>query len=237
MIVARAYSDFRTHRLALAAVGLITLSCLGNEARAGSLSIGSSFPPGFNFTLNGNYINEPGGNIQPASLDGQPLPYVYCIAADVDINVPNTFVASVSTAGIYDGNLVNGAGAISWLMTNLAASAVTTDEQSGLQAAIWKQIYGPNFTLDAVNNDTALVSAYNADIAALGNNTAPLGNLLWITPFNDDGSVAQGLVAPRVFGVNSVPEPSTFALGSLGAIGAIGLVVRRRRRCGSRTGP
>ncbi len=124
--------------------------------------------------MNGNQLNESGGNIQPDTLDGKPLPFLYCIAATVDIQVPSTYDVSVSTAGIYNGNLVNGAGEIAWLMTNLAASAVTTDEQSGLQAAIWKQIYGVNFTLDQVNNDAALVTAYNADIAALGSKYPPL---------------------------------------------------------------
>jgi hypothetical protein len=209
----------------MAMVGLLVGLCQGSHARAGTLNIGSNFPPGFNVTLYGQDGNESGGNIQPSTLGGQPLPFLYCIAANVEINVPDTYNVSLSTAGIYNGSLVNGAGAISWLMTNLAASAVTNDEQSGLQAAIWKQIYGANFTLDQVNNDSALVTAYNADIAALGSNTAPLSNLLWITPYNGDGSVAQGLVA-----LNAVPEPSTLVLGCLGGLGALGHIVLRRRR-------
>ena len=158
----------------LAVLGFVALVTLGERAQAGStLQIGSNYPPGFNFTLFGNYVNEAGGNITPDTLDGKPLNYLYCIAADVNIGVPNTYNVTLSSAGIYNGSLVNGAGQISWLMTNLATSAVTQDEQSGPQSAIWKQIYGSDFVLDQVNNNPGLVAAYNADIAALGSNTAP----------------------------------------------------------------
>ena len=157
------------------------------------------------------------------------LNYLYCIAADVTIGVPNTYNVSLSSAGIYNGSLVNGAGQISWLMTNLVTSAVTQDEQSGLQSAIWKQIYGSDFVLDQVNNNPGLVAAYNADIAALGSNTAPLSNLIWITPYNGDGSVAQGLVT-----LSAVPEPSSFVLGGFGLIGIVALVRRQRRKLTAR---
>ncbi len=215
----------RRSRLGLALLGLTVIVGMSGRARAGPvLEIGSTYPAGFNFTLFGNYVNEPGGNITPSFLDGQPLNYVYCVAANVDIYVPDSYDVSLSTAGIYNGSLLNGAGQISWLMTHLASSAVTQDEQSGLQAAIWQQLYGSNFVLDQVHNDPALVAAFNADIAALGTNSAPLSNLIWITPYNGDGSVAQGLVA-----LNSVPEPSSLALAGFGVLGAFALARRIKR--------
>jgi PEP-CTERM motif len=214
------------HRMVgLAVLGLMAALALGKPAQADStLQIGSTYPPGFNFTLFGNYVTESGGNITSDFLDGKPLTYLYCIAANVDIDVPGTYDVTLSTAGVYNGNVVNNAGEISWLLTNLASSAVTQDEQSGLQGAIWKQIYGANFVLDQVNNDANLVAAYNADITALGTNTAPLSNLIWITPYNADTSVAQGLIT-----LNSVPEPSSFVLAGSGVLGGLAFTRWKRR--------
>ena len=152
---------------------LAATASAGGRAEAGSLYVGTNYSPPFNFTLNGISESSPGGNITPSTLNGVALPYLYCIAEDVNIYVGNTYKTTVSTTGYYNGHLMNNAGQIAWLMTNLAPSATTLAEQEGLQGAIWQQVYGSNFVFDQTNNDPNVIAAFNADIAALDGHTAP----------------------------------------------------------------
>src|SRR5262249_50272474 len=84
-------------------------------------------------------------------------------------------------------------------------SATTAVQQDALQAAIWRTEYGDGFQLDGVDNDNGapafnhtIAAAYQADLAALGNNTAPVNRVSWISPGPNPGlppSEGQGLVA------------------------------------------
>ncbi len=73
--------------------------------------------PGFNTTadflhrhgelnrlLNGAWTNINGGNITPATLNGQSLTYLYCVQYNIDVFVPGTYNnTAVNRAGIIDG--------------------------------------------------------------------------------------------------------------------------------------
>jgi hypothetical protein len=123
---------------------------------------------------------------------------------------------------------VNNAGEVAWLLTNLASSATNGDLESGLQSAIWSVIYGNNFTLDS-NNPADVISSYNADLTALGSNTAPVSDLLWLSNYDSNNNVVQPFIALNPLG--AVPEPSSLVLAGTGmAIVALALRRRFRRR-------
>jgi PEP-CTERM motif len=214
-------------------MGLVT--CLVGVARAeaGTLYIGGTDGTFINITVNGNSLEGAGGNFQPNTLDGTPLTYLYCVSATTDIYVPGTFTSNITTNGMVDGQLVNNGGQIAWLLTNLASSATTGDLESGLQSAIWSVIYGKNFTLGA-NNPLDVIHAYNADLTALGNKTAPVSDLIWLSNYDPNGNVVQPFVSLNpnpVPSLSFVPEPSSFVLAGTGlAVCALALLRRRLRR-------
>ena len=125
-----------------------------------------------------------------------------------------------SNGTIYDAAVPN-AGAISWLLNNIGPTATTADEQDALQAAIWRTEYGDDFQLDGVDNpnhepaeNSTIAPIYQADLAAAGDNTAPVGDVFWITTGpNPDTTEGQGLVAVPLASdttttVTSTPNPS-----------------------------
>ncbi len=160
-----------------------------------------------------------GGNFL-GTLNATPLSATYCLDTNLGLGVPATFSAATVThdATVW-GQTVPNAGKISWLLTNIGPTATTPEQQDALQAAIWNVEYGTTLTqsggfqLDGADNNNSpfieggysaakLVSDYKADLAALGNKTAPISDVLWITPNPDTGyppspgnGSAQGLVA------------------------------------------
>ncbi len=120
----------------------------------------------------------------------------YCVSINLGINPPNTYEATVANAPQVFNEPIANAGAIAWLLNNFGPRATTADQQNALQAAIWYEEYGAaNFQL-APGNDAAFVADYNADLAALGNHTAPTNSVFWLSPYDSNGSdLDQGLVA------------------------------------------
>jgi hypothetical protein len=172
------------------------------------------------------------GEITPSDLSGgnflgtlntTPLSATYCLDTDLGLGVPATFnSATVTHDATVWGQTVPNAGKISWLVSNLGPTAKTPEQQDALQAAIWNVEYGTTlsqftgssgFQLDGADNSKGafieggysaakLVADYKADLAALGTKTAPISDLLWITPNPETGyppspgnGSAQGLVA------------------------------------------
>jgi hypothetical protein len=136
------------------------------------------------------------------TLDGTTkLTASYCVSIDLPLATPSTYNAIVDNYGAIYGELVPNAGSIAWLVTNLGPSAKTADQQNALQAAIWHEEYGkPDFQLDGADNgnsgnDATLIADYKADLKALGNQTTPVGSVIWFNPIAGElGNVDQGLV-------------------------------------------
>ena len=141
-----------------------------------------------------------GGNFL-GTLNGTTLTASYCVSIDLTISPLSTYNnATVTSYGTIYGAAVPNAGAISWLLKNIGPTAITAAQQDALQAAIWRTEYGDNFQLDGVDNDngapaenSTIAPIYQADLAALGNNTAPVSSVDWISP--DEEGMNQGLVA------------------------------------------
>jgi hypothetical protein len=145
-----------------------------------------------------------GGNFLGTLTGGIPLTASYCVNLNLNLFTNTTYShAVVTTDGTTYGNPLPQAGAISWLIVNLAPSAVTPVEQDALQAAIWRTEYADGFQLDGVDNmngapefNAEIAPIYLADLAALGSNTAPVGKVDWISPgTNPDMTTGQGLAA------------------------------------------
>jgi hypothetical protein len=220
------------------AIALVSGLVTGPEAVAGLVLPDTSSNPGMYLTINvpgGDYthIDARGGNFG-GTLNGQALAATYCIDVTRDIQPPGTYSTTVTNDATIFGTPVANAGAIAWLILNLAPTATVGDEQNGLQAAIWRTEYGAGFQLDGADNSTAgnsasLIAQYQTDLALLGSNTAPVGELAWISPVDVNNVDSQGLVGLYASGPLSVPEPSSIWLSALGGCGALTLSRRRRR--------
>ncbi len=121
-------------------------------------------------------------------------------------------------SGSTSATTVPNAGAIAWLMTNLALKAGSADAQGALQAAIWHeesattgfQLDGADNNNDPGYNDPTLIADYQADLKMLGTNTASDSSVNWISPTYQDGAgPVAGLVAVQVGQVEPLALPDT----------------------------
>lgn len=217
-------------RVCFKIVGLLLVACLVglSSTEAGTLVLGGTDGTFVNVTAFGNNLTGAGGNFQPNTLDGVTLPYLYCVSVTTDISVPGTYTSVVTTDGTIFGTPLTNAGEVAWLLTNLAPSATTGDAESGLQSAIWSVLYGSNYNL-GTGNPADVYTYAAADLAALGTNTAPLSDLIWLSNYDSYGNHVQPFIA-----LNSdpdpgpIPEPSSIVLGLIGALGIAGYSSCRR---------
>lgn len=164
------------------------------------------------------------------SLNGTTLSSVYCVDIPRSIGITGNYAATVATDGTIHGSSVPNAGAIAWLIVNLGPTSTTPDQLNALQAAIWRTEYGTAYQLDGADNGLSgnkatVITDYQADLTALGSHALPAGSLLWLSPFNSNGSEAQGLEA-----IAPVPEPSALALAGIGCVLALAFALKARPR-------
>ena len=183
--------------------------------RAAMLDLGGTFSTDIPIVLNGGVTTESGGSIDSSTLNGNAT-WVYCVDLFHDVAVSATYnYTAVSTTGVVNGQTVDNAGQVAWLLDHYGTTGQTT-EAMALQAAIWHVIYdgsagyagGHTVTLDTSVASAALTTEYNNMLSALGGNTAPVSSVDWLTPNNGSTTVFQGLVT------SAVPEPATVIAGA-----------------------
>lgn len=212
---------------------------LGNAAAyADTLNLGSA-GDSLSFRFNGSNQTGAGGNFSPSSavIGGKTVNFeaVYCVDLNDTINTNSSYNNVLfTTNGSVNGSTVHNAADIAWLILN---TTVTNELQAaGLQAAIWEEEYGNNFTLLTTGT---IANEEQADIIALHNAGTPSSSLIadldWITPPTvNEGSERhpdfvdqQGLVGLVNDPPPAVPEPATLSLFGTGILGLAGMVRRR----------
>ena len=248
-------------------VGL-AISLFGNSQSKANFIMGNTYGSAMTITYTkGNAamqtINGAGGNfggIGQASLDGKSLAYVYCIDLFDDISLGASYSATVTTNGTVAqttahalGNaningLINNAAAIAWLIDTQASLAINGNLQSGLQAAIWTELYGPMGgsapnSWNIVGMALPIQQAMTADLAylALASNfvnthsNALINSVYWIDPTNGSTQYQQQVGANAVnlsllainqlstlrLGTSAIPEPEAIIMIALGIIGFV----------------
>jgi hypothetical protein len=168
-----------------------------------------------------------GGNLVGSTgvIGGNTVTFdeLFCVDFADNIYLGTTYAASYTTNGtIQNGTPVTNAGQIAWLIENLGPTATTADQNIALQTAIWEVEYGSNFVFTSAS-DSSIAGDISADLSALGNNTAAVNSLYWISPTNSDATNAQGLAGTLA----PTPEPSSIALLATGLLGFAGLIKKR----------
>jgi hypothetical protein len=208
--------------------------CLERRDLPSTLVLPETVPPSFQATTTNGESVLSGGNFLGSLNGNTPLTVSYSLDLTAHIDFfagtgayPN---AAVTADGTTYGSAVPNAGAISWLVTNLGPTATTPEQQDALQAAIWRTEYGNNFQLDGVDNGTGapafnqtIAPLYQADLTALGNHTAPVSAVSWISPGTTGFSTLNGpaLVARTGPPIAQVPATLTLPQTSLPTFSAL----------------
>lgn len=220
-----------------------TLAFSGLSAHADSLTVGNG-GGAFSFFFNGDFQTAGGGNMTGSSavIGGNTVNFsaVYCVDLFDEITTNSTYNnTTFSTNGVVNGNTVHHDYDIAWLLLNI--NPTSTTESEGLQAAIWEEEYGNDFSVFSFGQ-SGIISAENADLNLLQNainhnqvSSSLVSDVLWITPpsttegFGWDRETVdrQGLVGVVNDPPPAVPEPASLSLFGTGVLALAGLVRRR----------
>ena len=246
----------------------LALAVFGCAASANVFTMGRTYgsPMSITYTLGNKAMQSvygSGGNfggVGGATLDGFSLAYVYCIDLFDHINLNTVYTASVTTNGTVaqttayalgnaDANgLINNAAAIAWLIDTQASLATNRNLQSGLQAAIWTQLYGPmggsgpnSWNITGMSTAIQKAMADNLDYLALASgfinthSTGLINSVSWINPSNGKvqyqqlvagnpvnlSSIPINQLSASPFGGFAIPEPEFLVLLGIGIIGFV----------------
>jgi hypothetical protein len=211
----------------------LSISLMSASALAATLKVGGDYVGGLNIKIDGKVRNGViGGNFLTSYLDSDKLNYMYSIDIFHDnIHTNDSYDTIVSKNAQLAGRseiTAAKAGKIAWLVSTQAKTAVTKDQQAGLQAAIWKQVYGNRFGL-MLTTSQSIGSAYQSYTAALVGHTAPLDSVLWLDPRDgtDNATHFQDQVAL------ASPIPAALWLFASGIAGLISIATRKKQTLSS----
>ena len=192
-----------------------------SQARADDLYVGT--PDGPTIWISGSSVGTiygAAGDFQNSTLNGNALPWLYCVDVLHTVSPPGHFPsASVSSTGVVNGSTVNNANEIAYVLLHYGSNL---SNQGAVQAAIWKLEYGGS--INYISGDGTLSDA-STYVSAAQSYSGPslVSQLDWLTLTSN--CQTQGLVAdpPSV----AVPEPSTLAIAGLAGLGML-LYARKR---------
>ncbi|MEY4767719.1 MAG: hypothetical protein RL637_358, partial [Pseudomonadota bacterium] len=118
------------------------------------------------------------------------------------------------------------AGKIAWLITTQAETAISKNQQAGLQMAIWKQIYASRFVLgDSLTGE--LRNYYNNYLNAVNGQSASVNSVLWLDPQDNNQHYQQQVAWSHHLNLTT-PIPAAIWLFISAISGIFGLISRRK---------
>lgn len=139
-----------------------------------------------------DHWNVGAGSFDVSKLNGTDLPWVYCVDLLHYISLNGTYSNTlVRHDGVVNGDPVNNAAKVAWLLDTYAAGAAGNSAKEGaLQGLIWEAIYGASFTF----KPTAAQDAYFTPWFNAGFGSGDVSKYLWLTP--DSRCLSDSCYAP-----------------------------------------